>query len=63
MKNEEYRSVAFSIPNNDDGMWRWIIHPRNIKSAAGHNALPRPTYATRDEAVSAAKRAIDALLG
>jgi hypothetical protein len=59
---DEYRGVPFSIPNTDDGVWRWVIHPRNIKAGAPYNSLPRPTYATREEAVNAAKRAIDDLL-
>jgi hypothetical protein len=56
----EHRGIAYAIPNNDDGVWRWVIYPG--KSKLAHRDLPRPAYAMRDDAVNEAKFAIDRLL-
>jgi len=61
----EHKGVAFSIPHNDDGIWHYRIHPKRDKLLAmrGHpQAAPSAGYATRDAAVNAAKRAIEAWL-
>jgi len=58
----EYRGIVYSIANNDDGVWRWIIHPKKSRRLEMRTVAPRPTYPTRDAAVQAAKAAIDALL-
>jgi hypothetical protein len=56
----EHRGVTYAVPNTDDGAWRWVIYPGgNIPKLAEMNAMPRPIYATRDNAVEAAKIAID----
>ena len=62
----EYRGVMFSIPRNDDGVWHYAIHPRRdrrtsvygMPPGSGPEGLP-----SRQEAIAAAKRAIDAWLG
>jgi len=58
----EHRGITYVIPNSDDGTWRWVVYPREIKGFGAINVFPRPVYATSDEAVEAAKRAIDAIL-
>jgi hypothetical protein len=58
----EYRDIAYTIANNDDGVWRWIIYPKKSRRLEMRTVAPRPTYPTRDAAVQAAKAAIDALL-
>jgi hypothetical protein len=60
----EYRGVPFSIPHNDDGVWHYKIFPRRDRRLA--RGQPRPTavegYPTREAAIAAAKKAIDAWL-
>jgi hypothetical protein len=58
----EYRGIAYSIANNDDGVWRWIIYPKKSRRFEMRTVAPRPTYPTRDAAIQAAKVAIDTLL-
>jgi hypothetical protein len=58
----EYRGVSYSVANNDDGVWRWIIYPKKSRRSELRVVPPRPTYETRDAAVDAAKAAIDQLL-
>jgi len=58
----EYRGVGYSVANNDDGVWRWIIYPKKSRRSELRVVPPRPTYETRDAAVDAAKAAIDQLL-
>ena len=55
----EYRGITYSIANNDDGVWRWIVYPKKLRRSEIRNDPPRPTYATRKAAVQAAKEAID----
>jgi hypothetical protein len=57
----EYRGLTYSIPRNDDGVWTWIIHPDRSRRKPPQSH-PRPTYATRADAVAAVERAIDAFL-
>ena len=61
----QYKGVTFSIPPNDDGVWHYKIHPtRSRRTTALGPPLPPPVegFATRDEAVAAARQAIDAWL-
>jgi hypothetical protein len=58
----EYRGVKYSIADNDDGVWRWVIYPKKTKRPEVRMPPPRPTYQTRDAAIEAAKSAIDRLL-
>ena len=58
----EYRGIAYSIPNNDNGEWQWTIYPKKTKSPMATFVSPKQVYRTRDDAVKAAKLAIDALL-
>jgi hypothetical protein len=61
----EYRGVMFSIPRNDDGVWHYAIHPKLGRRAtllgplhrSGPQGLP-----TREQAIAAAKQAIDVWL-
>ncbi|HEY1962381.1 MAG TPA: hypothetical protein VGG69_08185 [Rhizomicrobium sp.] len=61
----EYRGVMFSIPRNDDGIWHYSIHPKRdrrtsmfgMPPGSGPEGVP-----SRQEAIAAAKRAIDAWL-
>jgi hypothetical protein len=56
----EHRGINYAVPNTDDGAWRWVIYPGgNVSKLVEMNAMPRPVYATRDDAVKAAKIAID----
>jgi hypothetical protein len=61
----EHRGVTFSIPHNDDGVWHYKIYPKRDRRAAARGQ-PQPTpvsgFATRECAVEAAKKAIDAWL-
>lgn len=58
----EYRGVMFSIPRNDDGIWHYAIHPKRdrrtticgMPPGSGPEGLP-----SRQEAITAAKHAID----
>ncbi len=59
---DEYRGIAYSIANNDDGVWRWIVYPKKSRRLEIRTVAPRPTYPTRDDAVLAAKAAIDTML-
>ena len=59
-KTTEYKGVLYSIPRNSDGVWVWIIHPARGKRKTLPQSLPKPTYATRAEAVAAVESAIDA---
>ena len=62
----EYRGVMFSIPRNDDGIWHYAIHPKRDRRTTVHG-MPAGSgpegLASRQEAIAAAKRAIDAWLG
>jgi hypothetical protein len=58
----EYRGIEYSIANNDDGVWRWIIYPKKSRRLDIRTVPPRPTYPTREAAVQAARTAIDVLL-
>ena len=61
----EHRGVTYSIPNNDNGVWHFKISPKRDRraTARGQPPFPRPEgYATREAALVAARRAIDAWL-
>jgi hypothetical protein len=59
----EHRGISYAVPNTDDGAWRWVVHPNaRMERLAEINPVPRPIYATRDDAVKAAKIAIDRAL-
>lgn len=61
----EYRGVMYSIPPNNDGIWHYRVHPRRDKLLSMRGlpqAAPSSGYRTRDAAVTAAKKAIDAWL-
>ena len=55
----EHRGVTYSIPSNDDGVWRWFLYPPKGYRINTLNDTPRPTHATFREAVEAAKKAIE----
>ena len=61
----EYRGVTYSLPHNDDGIWHYQVHPKRDKLLA-MRGRPQGTqivgYPSRDEAISAAQRAIDSWL-
>jgi len=60
----EHRDIPYSIPNNDDGIWHYNIHPVHMRPTA---VRPRNAaadgYGTRGEAISAAQLAIHDWLG
>jgi cobalamin biosynthesis protein CbiG len=58
----EYRGFAIVVPANDDGAWRWVAYSRNGRGPGSSGVAPRVIYNTRNEALQAAERAIDALL-
>ena len=59
----EHHGVSYSIPSNDDGVWRYKIHPGRMRARS-----PRPVsavsdgYETHAEAITAAELAIDGWL-
>jgi hypothetical protein len=56
----EYRGVQYSIPSNDDGVWRYKIHPGHTRKDDLRPDLARAEgYPTHGEAIEAAKRAVD----
>jgi len=60
----EYRGVSFSIPPNDDGVWRYRVHPGHlIAKVARPQQAPAEGFVSRDAAIAAAERAIDEWLG
>ena len=62
---DEYKGVTYSIPPNDDGIWHYRIHPRRDKLLAmrgSPQAAPSAGYPSREAAIAAAKKAIDAWL-
>ena len=60
----EYRGITYAVPRTDDGQWRWVLYPnRGFDGLSQINAPPRQVYATHDDAVKAAKLAIDRVLG
>lgn len=60
----EHRKIPYSIPNNNDGVWGYKIHPGHLKPTV---ARPRHAatdgYETRAEAITAAELAIHDWLG
>lgn len=61
----EYRGVMYSIPRNDDGIWHYAIHPRRDRRTTVHGMPPGSGpdgLPSRQEAIAAAKHAIDAWL-
>ena len=58
----EYRGVNYSIPDSDDGSWRWVVYAHERRELAALNVFPRPVYGTRDQAIKAAQRVIDNFL-
>jgi hypothetical protein len=56
----EHRGVPYYLPLNDDGIWRYKIHPGHLKA---NTPRPRPAaadgYGTRAEAIAAAELAIE----
>jgi hypothetical protein len=61
-KATEYKGIPYSIPRNSDGVWTWIIHPSKSRRKPPAQNHPKPTYATRAEAATAAENAIDVFL-
>jgi hypothetical protein len=62
---DEYKGVMYSIPPNNDGVWHYRIHPKRDKLLAMRGAPQTALctgYRTREAAVAAAKKAIDAWL-
>jgi hypothetical protein len=61
----EYRGVAYSIPHNDNGVWHYQVHPKRDKLLA-MRGRPQATavegYSSREGAIAAAQKAIDAWL-
>jgi hypothetical protein len=57
----DYKGVSYSIPRNSDGVWTWIIHPPKSRRKPPQ-IHPRPTYATRAEAVAGVEGVIDEFL-
>jgi hypothetical protein len=58
-----HRGIAYEIPANDDGAWRWVTYTQDSKGAiASLNVFPRPVFKTSGEAIEAAKTAIDKML-
>ena len=55
----EYRDVGFSIGENGDGTWRWKLHPPKTGTM---KLASLGQSGSRDEAIEAARRAIDTLL-
>ena len=47
------------IPHNDDGVWRWIIHPQDGNGLDKLDVFLRPVYPTCDQAIEAVKHVID----
>jgi hypothetical protein len=62
MPTEDYRGIVFTIPNSDDGEWRWIVSPSRTHKAIVTEPTPREVYPTREAAVKGAQRAIDRML-
>jgi hypothetical protein len=63
-ENTEYRGVIITIPANDDGAWRWAAQYRKGARNIGIPApAPRQAFETRNDAIAAAKLAIDEFLG
>ncbi|MFL5239906.1 MAG: hypothetical protein ACJ8EL_20390 [Rhizomicrobium sp.] len=61
----EYRGIEYSIPHNDDGIWHFQVHPKRNKLLA-MRGRPQGTaadgYRSREAAIEAARKAIDAWL-
>lgn len=58
----EHRGVGYSITDLGNGNWRWKLHPKKKAQGAMVEVTPITSgeiSGTRDEAVAAAKRAIE----
>ena len=59
----EHRGVTYSVPNNDDGVWHYQIHPgRLTRRDARPEHAPANGYDSRAAAMTAATKAIDGWL-
>ena len=62
----EYCGFQFSVPNTDDGHWRYAIHPKRDRRHSKFGpaaACPRDGYNSKAAAIAAGKNAIDLWLG
>ena len=53
-----HHGIAFSVQQAGIGLWKWAIHPP--QSVQGLRALSGELAGDRDDAIAAAKRAIEA---
>ena len=59
----QYRGVAYTLPHNDSGEWRVIVHSKALKMFPEFKMIPRPAYVNREAAIVEARRTIDAIVG
>jgi hypothetical protein len=58
----EYRGITIIIPPNDDGKWRWGTYVKARRAGRRPAGARRDEYNSKDEAIRAAKAAIDQFL-
>jgi hypothetical protein len=58
-----HRGIGYSISDLGDGKWRWKLHPKKEPGRSEMTSIiSGDIVGTRDEAIEAAKKAIDAQL-
>ncbi len=58
---QPYRGVAYSVSKQEDGHWKWTLHPRIVPNTSGP-ITQGLVSGTQDDAIAAAEAAIDAEL-
>jgi hypothetical protein len=58
----EYRKIGYSITDLGNGKWQWKLHPKK-EADAMTPIISGEISGTHDEAVAAAKKEIDTLIG
>ena len=58
----DHRGIGYSTADLGKGRWRWTLHPKKPVGALTEAKIhTREVSGTRDDAIAAAKKAIDAM--
>jgi hypothetical protein len=59
---EPYRGIAYSITKIGGGKWRWTLHQK-LETGVMSRIIRGEIFGTQDDAIAAAKAAIDKEIG
>jgi hypothetical protein len=59
---EPYRGIAYSVTKIGDGKWRWTFHQKP-ETGVMSRIIRGEIFGTQDDAIAAAKAAIDKEIG